>query len=325
MTKVAPPPIQTTVLRYFLEIARCQSIRQAAEELNVAASALSRHVANLEQDLGVALFERHARGLRLTDAGEVVAAGARRTLQQLERICSEIDDLRDLRRGHVTIHAVEGVVGEFLLPLLADFGRAYPRLTYDIVVAGTQDVVDAVVDDRADIGITFNPQPAGAVAVVHEARHPVYAVAPKGHPLADRQALTFKELSLHPLGLPDRSFGVRRLVDRAAARQGISLRPSVTINSIEMAKAYVLACKGLTVLPAFAVVRECASGEMVAIRLREAGLSHATVALCTHRDRRLPAAAQRLLAEMTVRLKGFTAETATFAGKRRTLPVRRQR
>lgn len=325
MRKAALHPIQTTILRYFLEIARCQSIRRAAEELNVAASALSRHVANLEQDLGVALFERHARGLRLTEAGEVVAAGARRTLRQIERIRSEIDDLRDLRRGHVTIHAVEGMVAEFLLPLLADFGQAYPRLTYDIVVAGTHDVVDAVVDDRADIGIAFNPQPDGAVALVHEARHPVYVVGPKGHPLADGHALTLKELSLQPLGLPDRSFGIRQLVDRAAARQGISMRPSVTINSIEMAKAYVRACKGLTVLPAFAVVRECASGEMVAVRLREAGLSHATVALCTHRDRRLPAAAQRLLAEMTVRLKGFSVETATFGGTRRRRPARRPR
>lgn len=318
MRKAASHPIQTIVLRYFLEIARCQSIRQAADELNVAASALSRHVANLEQDLGVALFERHARGLRLTDAGEVVAAGARRTLRQIERIGSEIDELHDLRRGHVTIHAVEGVVAEFLLPLLADFGRAHPRLTYDIVVAGTQDVVDAVIDDRADIGIAFNPQPDGAVAVVHEARHPVYAVAPKGHPLADRQSLTLKELSLQPLGLPDRSFGIRQLVDRAAARQGISLRPTVTVNSIEMAKAYVRACKGLTVLPAFAVVRECASGEMAAIRLREAGLSHATVALCTHRGRRLPAAGQRLLAEMSARLKGFATERLSLGRARRT-------
>jgi DNA-binding transcriptional LysR family regulator len=309
MTKVAQHPIQTTVLRYFLEIARVQSIRQAADELNVAASALSRHVANLEQELGVILFERHARGLRLTAAGEIVAAGARRTLREIEHLSSEIDDLRELRRGHVTIHAVEGIVADFLFPLLAEFIRDYPRVTYDVVVAGTEDVIDAVLDDRADIGIAFNPQPNGAIDVVCEARHPVYAVVAKGHPLVDRRALSLKELSLEPLGLPDRSFGIRQLLDRAAAQHGLSLKPSVTVNSIEMAKAYVRSCRGLTVLPAFAVVRECASGELVAIRIREPGLAQATVALCIHRDRRLSAAGQRLLVEMTERLRDFVPTT----------------
>jgi DNA-binding transcriptional LysR family regulator len=308
MTRAAQYPIQTSVLRYFLEIARCQSIRQAAEELNVAASALSRHVSNLERELGVPLFERHARGLRLTAAGEVVAAGARRALRQIERISSDVDDLRDLRRGHVSVYAVEGVVADFLLPLLSEFIRSYPRVTYDIVVGGTQDVIEALVDDQADIGVAFNLQPNSAIDVVYEAEHPVYVVVAKGHPLADRRTLTLKELSLQPLGLPNRSFGIRQLLDRAAAQQGISLKPSVTVNSIEMTKAYVRTCRGLTVLPAFAVLRECGSGEMVAIRIRESTLTHATVALCIHRNRRLSAAGQRLLAEMTARLKGFTAD-----------------
>src|SRR5260370_42493995 len=136
MTRAAQYPIQTSVLRYFLEIARCQSIRQAAEELNVAASALSRHVSNLERELGVPLFERHARGLRLTAAGEVVAAGARRALRQIERIRSDVDDLRDLRRGHVSGYAVEGVVADFLLPLLSEFIRSYPASRTTSSLAG---------------------------------------------------------------------------------------------------------------------------------------------------------------------------------------------
>jgi DNA-binding transcriptional LysR family regulator len=325
MTKVVRHPIQTSVLRYFLEIARTQSIRQAAEELGIAASALSRHVANLEHDLGARLFERHARGLRLTHAGEIVAAGARRTLHEIERLGSDIDDLRNLRRGHVTVHAVEGMVADFLFPLLAQFIRNYPRVTYDVVVGGTQDVIDAVVDDRADIGIAFNPQPNDAIDVVYEARHPVCAVVPKGHPAAGKRALSLKDLSREPLGLPDRSFGIRQLLDRAAAQRGISLKPSVTINSIEMAKAYVRACRGPTVLPAFAVVRECASGEFTAIRIREPGMAHATVALCIHRDRRLASAGQRLLTEMTQRLKDFASEPVGARKSRPASPAKQSR
>jgi DNA-binding transcriptional LysR family regulator len=300
--------MQTSVLRYFLEIARCQSIRQAAEELHIAASALSRHVSNLEHEFGVALFERHARGLRLTAAGEVFAVGARQTLRQIERIRSEIDDLRGLRRGHVTIYAVEGVVADFLLPVLAEFSRSYRQITYDVVVTGTQDVINALIEDRGDIGIAFNPQPNGEIDVAYEARHPVYVVVAKGHSLAHRSTLAIKEFCSQPLGLPDRSFGIRRLLDQTAAQQGISLVPSLTINSIEMAKAYARSGMGLTVLPAFAVVRECAAGELVAIQIRDAGLTNAAVTLCTHRDRALSSAGQRLLVEISAGLKAFTAE-----------------
>jgi DNA-binding transcriptional LysR family regulator len=308
LTERALHPMQTSVLRYFLEIVRCQSIRHAADELNIAASALSRHISNLEHEFGVALFERHARGLRLTAAGEVFAAGARQTLRQIERIRSEIDDLRGLRRGHVTIYAVEGVIADFLLPVLAEFSRSYPQVTYDVVVAGTQDVIEALIEDRGDIGITFNPQPNSEIDVAYEAKHPVYVVAAKGHPLAGRSALTVKEFCRLPLGLPDRSFGVRRLLDQTAAQQGISIKPSLTINSIEMAKAYARSGMGLTVLPAFAVVRECAAGDLVAIQIRDAGLTNATVTLCTHRDRGLSSAGQRLLVEISAGLKAFTAE-----------------
>jgi DNA-binding transcriptional LysR family regulator len=296
--------MQTSVLRYFLEIARCQSIRQAAEELNIAASALSRHVSNLEYEFGVALFERHARGLRLTAAGEVFAVGARQTLRQIERIRSEIDDLRGLHRGHVTIYAVEGVVADFLLLVLANFSGTYPQITYDVVVTGTQDVIDALIEDRGDIGIAFNPQPYGEIG---------------------RSALTVKELCTQPLGLPDRSFGIRRLLDQTAAQQGISLKPSLTINSIEMAKAYARSGMGLTVLPAFAVVRECAAGELVAIRIRDAGLTSATVTLCTHRDRGLSSVGHRLLVEISAALKAFTAENFLLRKGKAAKPAKRTR
>lgn len=315
--------MQTSVLRYILEIARCQSIRQAAEELNIAASALSRHVSNLEHEFGVALFERHARGLRLTAAGEVFVAGARRTLRQIERIRSEIDDLRDLRRGHVTIYAVEGVVADFLLPVLATFNKAYPQITYDIVVTGSQDVIEALIEDRGDIGIAFNPEPNSDIDVAYEARHPVYVIAAKGHPLARRSMLTVKEFSNHPLGLPDRSFGIRRLLDQTAAQQGISLKPSLTINSIEMAKAYARSGMGLTVLPAFAVVRECAAGELVAMQIRDAGLANATVTLCTHRERSLSSAGQRLLVEISAGLKTFAAENFLLQRKSKAVKLPR--
>jgi DNA-binding transcriptional LysR family regulator len=306
------------VLRYFLEIVRVRSIRAAAENLHIAASALSRHVANLEHEFGVPLFERLPRGIRLTPAGEVFAAGAAQTLRQINRIRNEVDDLRGLQRGHVAIYAVEGVVADFLLPVLSRFGRSYPKITYDIDVTGTEQVLHALRNDLGDIGIAFNPNPDPHIEVVYEAKHPVYIIASSKHPLANRKSLTLQELAKETLGLPDLSFGVRRLLDRCAAKVGIAIKPSLTINSIEMAKAYVRSGAGLSVLPAFAIGRECAAGELVAISIRDANLTHAVVSLCVQRNRVLSSAGQRLLVEVSAALKAFTA--ANFSIERKPEP-----
>jgi biotin operon repressor len=86
-------------LRCFHAVSRTRSIREAAESLNVAQSAVSRQIKNLEAQMGVPLFARHARGVRLTDAGEILAKYTRQTMLNLERTRSEIEDLRALRRG----------------------------------------------------------------------------------------------------------------------------------------------------------------------------------------------------------------------------------
>ena len=88
--------MQLSVLRYFLAVARHGSIRQAADELHVAASAISRQIAILEGDYGATLFERHAQGVRLTLSGEIFAQHARTTLREFERVRSDLDDIRGL-------------------------------------------------------------------------------------------------------------------------------------------------------------------------------------------------------------------------------------
>ena len=94
-------------LRYFAAVARGGSIREAAEELHVAQSALSRQILKLEAHLGAPLFQRHARGVELTSAGEILLSFAQMSLRQVEKVRSEVDALKGLRRGNVHIHAID--------------------------------------------------------------------------------------------------------------------------------------------------------------------------------------------------------------------------
>lgn len=290
------PSMQFGILKYFLAVARTGSIRLASDELYVAPSAISRQIAALEEDFGLPLFERSSKGVRLTAAGQVFEATARSIVRQMERARTEVDDLRGLKRGHVVIHAVEGVVADFLLPLLAAFHREYPGISFEIQVTGTDDVLRALLEDRCDIGLAFNPEPTEAVLEITETAHPVIAVVLPAHPEAGRALLPLAELAGQVLGLPDRSFGVRRLLDETVARAGVRLQPFLQVNSIEMAKAFVRAGMGLTVLPAFAVHQEIARGEFVGIRLGQPEGLSARLVLCVHERRHLSTAARRVLA-----------------------------
>lgn len=293
------PSMQFGVLKYFLAVARTGSIRLASEELFVAPSAVSRQMTALEEDLGIPLLERSAKGVRLTSAGEVFASTARSIIRKMERARSEIDDLRGLKRGHVTIFTVEGVVAEFLFPLLAKFNSQYPNISFEIQVTGTDDVLRALVEDRGDIGLAFNPEPNAEILSIKQNAHPVVAVALPGHPVANAGSLALTALPDLVLGLPDRTFGVRRLLDEAMLREHVENRPFLQVNSIEMAKAFVRAGMGLTVLPEFAVHVEKERGEFAAIPLHDRrGSLSATLVLCTHRDRHLSAAARRVLSAL---------------------------
>ena len=111
-------------LRYFSAIARHGSIREAAEELHIAQSALSRQIQKLEEDFGVPLFQRHARGVKLTSAGEIFLRHAQTNLRQIERVRSEIDALQGLRRGTVSIHSIESLVPHLLPRAVTRFSTA---------------------------------------------------------------------------------------------------------------------------------------------------------------------------------------------------------
>jgi DNA-binding MarR family transcriptional regulator len=116
-------------LLYFESAAECFSIRESARRLNVASSAVSRQISQLEDALGMALFDRKGRRLKLTTAGKVLFRHVRRLVAPFEAAISELDMLRGLKTGSVPIATVESVGLSFLPRLLAEFGRRHPTLS----------------------------------------------------------------------------------------------------------------------------------------------------------------------------------------------------
>ena len=143
--------ISGRALRYFDTVAQCHSLRQAAAQLHIAPTAISRQIDLLEHQLGAPLIERGPNGISLTAAGELLAAQAQRTLRDLERVQEHIADLKGLRTGRVSLQVAEGVVAGLLAPALANMGLRYPHLRFDIGTASASHMVEALRRGDADI------------------------------------------------------------------------------------------------------------------------------------------------------------------------------
>src|SRR6056297_1664758 len=128
--QIRQPRKETPMRRiiYFEQVARGGSIRKAAENLNIAESAISRSIAQLEYELDVELFDRASRGMVLTAAGEIYLRYARSALLDKERVKSELDSLKGLQSGQVRISSIEGLIADFVILRIADFRKQYPGI-----------------------------------------------------------------------------------------------------------------------------------------------------------------------------------------------------
>src|ERR1700758_5593745 len=122
------------IFRYVDEVARCGSIRKAAEKLNVTSSAVNRRIMDLEEELGAPLFERRPRGVRLTAAGEVFVGFLRPQDGEVEGLKSQIEELQGMRRGTVRIACSQALALEFLPQQIADFRPRYSLVNFDVQV-----------------------------------------------------------------------------------------------------------------------------------------------------------------------------------------------
>lgn len=278
---------------YFEAVARHGSMRKAALTLNVASSALNRKILDLETDLGVQLFERLPRGVRLTSSGELLLGHVRRTARDLESTRTQIEDLRGLRRGHVRLAVVEAMM-RTVGKLIAQTQAGSPRMTFDCAVMGSREVVAAVVREEVDIGYAFNPPADRAFAGVGEATRPLHVLMAPDHPLSGHTQLRLSECLEYPMMVGNESLGGRHLLDAAAEEVSISLRPMVTGNSIDMLKAVAREGRSLC----FQVIPSPEDeARLVAIPLTDAGLRGRLV-IGVKKGRQLPSAAAVFLEKL---------------------------
>jgi DNA-binding transcriptional LysR family regulator len=227
------------ILHYVDEVARAGSIRKAADHLNVTASAVNRRIMDLEEEVGATLFERRPRGVRLTSAGELFVHYLREQQGNAERIKSQIEDLKGLRRGAVRIACSQALALEFLPREIAEFRRHYPKVSFDVKVFDHERAMAALAGFDVDLVLVFHPPYLANFQPLMTLEQRIVAVMPAHHPLARRKPLRLRDCAAYPVALPERSIGGRQLLEQVIARNGVQFEIAAESNSFEMLRGLV--------------------------------------------------------------------------------------
>lgn len=306
--------LQDTALRYFLAVVRSGSLSEAAQHLNVTPSAVSRQVATLEGLLDVPLFERRPRGMVPSAAGELLAAHVRRAELEADRVVSDIQGLRGLRRGRVRIGSSAGFALEFLPRVIAEFHALYPGLQFHLQTASPAAVSTLVLHGDVDLGLTYSRSAEQGLQVVHRQPAPVLAIMRPDHPLARHASVTLAQMHGYPIALPEPDNTVRQLFDIGCSERRLAFQPVLTSNQFETLTSFVLHGGGLSISGELTVRGRVERGELHAAQIRESGMRNRSIELQTLAGRTLPEGAATFLEFLRERLMPRTATSRPARG-----------
>lgn len=287
--------LQSTALRYFLEVARVGSITDAAERLNVAPSTVSRQIARLERELDFLVFERRARGMALNAAGELLAAHAKRMQQDIERVTGDMLRLRGLQQGHVRLVSTEGYAFDFIPSAVASFRQTYGGIRFSLEACSQHEIPNRIRDGDADIGFTLTLTSERDIRVELRRAAPVLAVMSSDHPLSGQSRLSIAQIVQYPLALPDPDSTVRQLFDISCSRQQLQYDPAFVSRHIDSLINFVAAGGGILLCGELAISNRLRQGGITARSLKDREMNERQFEVQTLAGRTLSSASKAFL------------------------------
>jgi len=298
--------LHSRVLRYIDEVARSGSIRAAGERLNVAPSAINKHVLLLEEAIGEPLFERLPRGLRLTPAGEILVAHVRRTMKEYSQVEAEIRGIKTLESGEVIIATMNGLAGGIVPKAAARFGARHPRLKISIRVMFVRDIVQAVIDGEADLGLAFNLPSTQQLETLWKMDTRLGAVVSPEHPLTGMETVPLAHCAPYPLIFADKSMLIHGIVADAFVEAGLTVEAAFLSNSIEAMKCLAGAGDGIAFLSKFDIAEEYRNGVLTYVQIRDRTFGKNVLSLVQREKRNRGLAATMFAEEIKRGLRGIT-------------------
>ncbi len=253
-------------LRVFGAVARHLSFSRAAEELYLTQPAVSMQIKQLEDNIGLPLFEQLGKKIYLTDAGRELSQYSRSIAQQLKEMEEVLDQLKGLERGRLLVSVVS--TAKYFVPgLLARFQKMHPKVAASIYVANREHVLKHLADNEVDLAILGRPPQGMDLQAEPIMENPLVCVAAPDHPLAKQKRISLSRLAQESFLVREAGSGTRNAMERFFSEHEIPLNRSMEMDTNEAIKAVVGAGLGLSVISLHTCELEVETGRLVVLNV----------------------------------------------------------
>lgn len=282
-------------LRLFVFIAEESSLTRAAARAHLSLPAASMRVKHLEQALGVQLLNRESQGVSLRPPGRTLLHHARKVLNQLESLRGDLQEYATGIKGHVRVLANTTAITEFIPPVLSAFLLSHPDVNTDLRERLSRDIVRAVRDGTADIGIVADSADTSGLQVMPYRQDRLVLAAAARHPLARRRSLDFAAtLDYDYIALHEGS-AIHSFLTQAATQLRRPLKIRTQVSSFEAVCRMIAADVGIGILPESAARRHACSLDLQLVRLSNVWAVR-NLLICVRELDKLPLFARQLIA-----------------------------
>ncbi|GGJ03100.1 cidABC operon transcriptional activator CidR [Paenibacillus hunanensis] len=236
-------------LQYFMEVVRLGSFTRAAEALFITQPTISKTIRALEEELGAALFNRVGRSIELTDAGRVIEQQAQNIVKSFESLSSQLDDLRNLKSGHLRIGLPPMIGSRFFPRIIGQFHQLYPNVTIQLFEDGGKKVENDVVSGALDIGVAVLPVSDQVLEYFSFREEKLNLLVPVTHPLAGREQAELIELAEDSFIIFREDFTLHGRIIDSCIRAGFQPKIIYESSQWDLISEMVSAGLGIALLP----------------------------------------------------------------------------
>jgi DNA-binding transcriptional LysR family regulator len=253
--------------KLFRDIAQFRSVSRGALDSGISQSAASQHLHELERKLGTPLLDRTTRPLTLTAAGKLYFDLCRDVLRREEEFLAALDELKARVEGEVRVVSIYSIGLSEMSRLQEEFSHRFPNAQLHVDYMRPQKIYEALLSDRADLGLVSYPEPTKDLSVIPWREEDMVVAASISHPLARKALLQPADLDGQDFIGFDEDLSIRRELDRFFHENRIGIRLTMQFDNIQMIKEAVALGSGISILPARTMLAEIEQGRLVAIPL----------------------------------------------------------
>ncbi|MBR2383415.1 MAG: LysR family transcriptional regulator [Anaerotignum sp.] len=271
----------------FINVAELRSFTKAGDKLGYSQSTVSFQIRQLENELGVPLFERINRTVTLTEHGSRLLQSAYKINDLLQGFLDDTEAAAEIR-GVVRLVMADSLCNEVIGRIFPELHRAYPGITLECVAAGTQEMFRMLNQNEADLVYTLDSHIYDTNYInLQEGRIGVHFVCAANHLLADRPSVSLKELIQQPFLLTEKGMSYRRVMDEALAAKSLEIRPVFVSGNTDLIRNLVAQGAGISFLPDYTTKELIAAGKLKYLQVPEMKVEIWTQ-LLHHRDNGSP-------------------------------------